>query len=97
MFLHNSQHWCIIDPMTAGFHSDEHEKFQAVLRGVRAERDLTQAEVARKMSIPQGRVSRFESGQRRMDLVELRRWCLAVGVSMEEIVRRFDEAVRSDE
>ena len=83
--------------MTAGFHSSEHKTFQAVLRSIRAERDLTQKQVAELMGVTQGRVSRFESGQRRMDVVELRRWCLAVGKPIAEVVQRFDEAVRQGE
>lgn len=79
--------------MPENFHPDEHRKFEAVLRGVRAEQKVTQAEVAERMGVFQGRVSRFESGERRMDLVELRHWCIAVGVSLDDVVRRFEAAL----
>ena len=80
--------------MADSFHPDEHRKFESVLRGVRAEKKVTQEQVAERMGVFQGRVSRFESGERRMDLVELRHWCVAVGVTLDEVVRRFEAAVK---
>ena len=80
--------------MTDNFYPDEYRKFEAILRGLRAEQKVTQAQVAERMGVFQGRVSRFESGERRMDLVELRHWCVAVGVTVEEVIRRFEAVVK---
>jgi transcriptional regulator with XRE-family HTH domain len=41
------------------------------LRQARKAAGLTQAQVARKLSKPQSFVSKFESGERRIDFVEL--------------------------
>ena len=76
--------------------TNEREKFEAILRGIRAEKRVTQAHIARSMKISQQTAARYESGERRMDLVELRQWCLAVGVPVGEVVRRFLEAVTKD-
>ncbi len=75
--------------MPIEFFPEEHKEFQSVLRGLRAEQKISQAHVARSMGVSQQTAARFESGERRMDLVELRHWCLAVGVSIEEVVQRF--------
>ena len=80
--------------MSIEFFAEEHEKFQSVLRGLRAESKVSQADVARSMGVSQQTAARFESGERRMDLVEIRHWCLAIGVPVEEVVRRFLEKVR---
>ena len=82
--------------MPAPTPTTEREKFESILRGVRAERKVTQAQIARDMKISPQTAARYESGERRMDLVELRQWCLAVGVPVEEVVRRFLEAVKRD-
>jgi hypothetical protein len=42
---------------------------------------------------PQSFVSRYESGQRRLDLLELRQICQTVGVSLPEFVERFERSL----
>jgi len=64
----------------------------ALLRELREDRKLTQAEVAKKLKWPENRVSRCEVGRRRLDLLELRDMCKALGVSVVEFVRTFDKA-----
>jgi transcriptional regulator with XRE-family HTH domain len=50
-------------------------------------------DLARRIGQPQSFVSKYESGERRLDLVELREICDAVGVSLEVFVRRFEESL----
>ena len=48
--------------------------YRALLKSLKQARNdarLTQAQVARKLSKPQSFVSKFESGERRIDFVEL--------------------------
>lgn len=54
-----------------------------------------QDDLAERLGRPQGFVSKVESGERRIDLVELHRHCDAVGVSLLAVVRRYLEAVVS--
>ena len=61
-----------------------------LLRQVREEHGLPQAEVARKLGVQQSYVAKYESGERRLDLLELREVCEAVGVSIVEFVKRFE-------
>lgn len=73
--------------------STESEKLAALLRSVRSEATLTQAEVAERLKLPQSFVSKYESGERRLDLVELRHICKALGVSLGDFVRRFEKEI----
>lgn len=57
--------------MPAAFHSPRYERFQERLRRAREEAGLTQADVARALGRPQSFVSKCESGERRVDAVEL--------------------------
>ena len=57
--------------MASASRSPRYRQFLERLRAARAERGLTQAEVARRLSKPQSFVSKCESGERRVDVVEL--------------------------
>lgn len=50
----------------------EYKALAKRLRDAREESGLTQVEVARKLGKPQSFVSKCESGERRIDVVELR-------------------------
>ena len=58
------------------------------LREVRSEVGITQAELAARLGRPQSFVSKYESGERRLDLVELSEVCVALGISLESFVSR---------
>jgi len=48
-------------------------KLQAIMRAKRKERGLTQAELAARLGKPQSFVAKYETGERRLDVVELLR------------------------
>jgi DNA-binding XRE family transcriptional regulator len=60
------------------------------LRALRAERGVLQIELARKLGVPQQYVSRYESGETRMDVVQLWRYCRALGVSFTICCKSLD-------
>lgn len=49
----------------------EYRKFLTKLKAARIEAGLTQVDVAKHLKKPQSFVSKFESGERRVDVVEL--------------------------
>lgn len=51
---------------------------------------MRQTELAARLGCPQSYVSKYESGQRRIDLVELEAICQALGVTLGEFVKRFE-------
>lgn len=61
-----------------------------VLRAIRLERGLTQKQLAEQLDVPQSYVSKYEAGERRLDLVELEVVADALGVALTTIVRRFE-------
>jgi len=66
------------------------QRFLALLRQMRTDGGLRQADLARKLRQPQSFVSKYESGERRIDVLELREICRALGVSLTEFVRRLE-------
>ena len=80
--------------MSMSAHSTESESLQELLREVRMERGFTQEELAKKLKVPQSFVSKYESGERRIDLVELRLVCCALGVSLPSIIKRWETKLK---
>lgn len=60
-----------------------------VLRALRREKKLTQAELAERLGVPQSYVSKYEAGERRLDLAELEALAKALDVALATIVRNF--------
>lgn len=73
---------------------NEQERLRDLIRQARLDAGLRQVDVARRLGQPQSFVSKYESGERRLDILELRRVCHAVGLSLEEFVRRLEEFLR---
>jgi transcriptional regulator with XRE-family HTH domain len=63
----------------------------ALLRQAREEAGILQADLARKLGRKQGFVSKYELGDRRLDLLDLAEICDALGISFVELAKRFDE------
>ena len=67
-----------------------------LLREVRREAGLTQIELAQRLGRTQSLVSDIESGQRRVDIVELRTLCGVLGLSLEQLVKRWEQRLREE-
>lgn len=65
--------------MEKSIHTKEYRLFIERLRKARLEAGLTQVEVAKKLGRPQSHVSNVESGQQRVDVVELKRFARLYG------------------
>ncbi len=76
--------------MDRATHAAEHERLCGLLRTIRLERQLRQVDVARVLGEHQSFVSKYESGERRLDLVELRQVCSALGITLRQVVARFE-------
>lgn len=77
--------------------TDEYEHFLKRLKEARKARRLTQQDVADRLRHHQAFVSRCESGDRRMDVIELRAYCRALGVSFRDFVGELDDELDKDE
>jgi transcriptional regulator with XRE-family HTH domain len=76
-------------------YSAEYQQVCDLLRQLRHEAGLTQVEVAEALGVPQSFVSRYESGQRRLDIVELRHVAKALGVSTLEFLTQLGSEWKS--
>jgi transcriptional regulator with XRE-family HTH domain len=66
----------------------------SLLRQLRTEAGLRQVDMAKALGKPQAFVSYYESGARRLDLLELRQICGILGISLPEFARKFENSLR---
>jgi len=73
--------------MVKSIHTKEYAYFVERLRQARIEAGLTQAKVARKLHRPQSHISNVESGQQRVDVIELQRFAKMYGKDITYFVK----------
>jgi transcriptional regulator with XRE-family HTH domain len=67
----------------------------SLLKELRLQAGLRQVDMARKLGKPQAFVSYYESGARRLDLLELRQICEVLGISLVNFVQLFEKELNS--
>lgn len=76
-------------------YSPEDDAFRELLRELRISHGLTQTELANRLGVPQSYVSKFETGERRLDFVETSAVCDAIGMSIIEFATEYQSRVAS--
>ena len=69
----------------------------ARLRAKREEKGVTQMQLAEKLGVNQTFVSRIETCDRRLDLIELRQICQVLGISFVDFVAEVERDILSKE
>jgi transcriptional regulator with XRE-family HTH domain len=80
--------------MSKSIYSAEQEKLQELLRQIRQDAGLTQEGLAAKLGRPQSFVSKYESGERRLDVLELRSVCKALKMPLGNFVQKLEASLR---
>lgn len=74
-------------------YTQQYGLFLATLRKARESAGLLQSELAARLNVDQPFVSKCESGQRRLDFIEVREWCAALGMTLNEFTTSFEETM----
>lgn len=73
--------------MQKSLYSKQYKNFLNQLKEARLKAGLKQSEVARMIKRPQSFVSKCESGERRVDVIEFIEFCKVYGTSPESLIR----------
>lgn len=68
-----------------------------LLREIRTEAGVRQIDMAKALRMPQSVVSKYESGERRLDILELRQVCQMAGITLKDFVERLEAALKKSE
>lgn len=71
-------------------YSERRRRLHELLRDIRTEAGLRQVDLAQRLGQPQSFVSKYEAGERRLDIVELEQVCRSCGVSLRDFAARFE-------
>lgn len=69
---------------------------QHLLRDIRKEAGVSQLELSRRLHKPQSFVSKYESGERRLDILEVHFICHALGISLTAFVLQLEKLIQSE-
>lgn len=72
----------------------EHRLVARLIKTVRVDARLKQTDLSERLGWAQSVISKSESGERRLDLVEIWSICGACGVSLSDFVARFENEIR---
>jgi len=78
----------------SSLHEASYQLLLERIRSVRRAADVTQTDLAEKLGTDQSFVSKYERGERRLDVVELRAICLALGIDFVGFLSDFEKALR---
>jgi len=81
--------------VTKSIFTKEYELFRKLLIDVRREAGMTQVEVAERLRRPQSFVSKYESGERRLDVVEFLDVAQAIGIDPARFIKRLERNEQS--
>jgi ribosome-binding protein aMBF1 (putative translation factor) len=76
-------------------HTRPYAAFKRSLRDARKATGVTQTELAARLSMTQSAVSKIEMGEQRIDVIQLREWCVALGITLADFVASLESALRA--
>jgi len=73
------------------------EKFQFLLKKIRQKSGVRQIDMAEQLGVSQSFISKYESGERRVDIFELWEICHLLGVSLLDFIQQLEENISETE
>lgn len=84
----------LADMPTKSIHKKDYAILLQMLRDLRLSAGLTQVGLSAMLGRPQSYVSDVERGERRMDLLQLRDFCVACGSTLTTFVAEFEQELK---
>lgn len=75
----------------------QEEALKKTLFQLRIGKGLTQLEMAEIIGVPQSTISKIESGNRRLDILEVRNLCLKLNLSLSQFITQLEKNIHEGE
>jgi len=79
--------------MEKSLFTSDYQALLSLLKEARRRSGITQESLAARLGTTQSFISKCERGDRRLDVIELRRWVLAIDQDFHAFLTRFDDLV----
>lgn len=76
--------------------SESYGRFRRLIRQARKQAGMTQKQLADALGETQTFVSKCERGERRLDIIEARMFCAALGVPFQSFVEQLESVLSGD-
>lgn len=80
--------------MRPSSHIQGRKALQQLLRDLRSNSGLTQRQLAERLEVPPSYVAKYEIGERKLDLFELRQICTALNTTLAAIVTQLESKLQ---
>ncbi|MDE6637464.1 MAG: helix-turn-helix domain-containing protein [Muribaculaceae bacterium] len=74
----------------------DYQQLLDMLKSYRLERGVTQEQLASRLGVNQAIISKIETHERRLDVIELREICVAIGISFSDFIIQLDKNLTVD-
>ena len=68
--------------------------YDEILKKLRTQKSITQLQLANELGKPQSFISKYESGERKLDVIEFIQVCNALGESASAIIQQIEKGIR---
>ena len=72
----------------------EYSLLLQLLKAAREKAGVTQVELGERLGATQTFISKVERGERRLDFIEVRAFCSAIGITFSDFVARFERELK---
>lgn len=79
--------------MKKSLYKKENEIFVQLLIEFRNKKGLLQTDLAKKLNVHQSFISKIETGQRRVDIVELKEICKQLNIKLSDFCKSFEKKI----
>ncbi|NBV24085.1 MAG: XRE family transcriptional regulator [Proteobacteria bacterium] len=76
--------------MSKSIFTTEYAVLRELLRELRTEKGFTQVQLSETLGMPQSFVSKYETGERRLDVIELREVCQSLGTTLAAFAKKLE-------
>lgn len=75
----------------AGGTQQDRKRLRSLLRQLRKDAELRQVDVAERLKRPQSFVSKYESGEKMLDILETKEICETLGIQFSDFAKKLEK------